>query len=75
VGGWLAALQLWPEAASFHVEALQAVFKRRFVVTPDPSDVVALGVLPLTAWYLRRCQRRAARQAPEPVRRAPDPRR
>lgn len=58
VGGWLAALQLWPAAARFHVQALGLLFGRRFVVTPDASDLLALAVLPLTAWHLRRGQRR-----------------
>jgi hypothetical protein len=53
VGAWLSALQLWPAAARFHVEALGWAFGRRFVVTPDPTDLLALAVLPLTFAYLR----------------------
>ncbi len=50
VGGWLAAVKLVPAAAAASV-ALAALFGLDWTIAPDPTDLIALSVLPL-AWHV-----------------------
>lgn len=53
--GYFAALQLLPAAAALHVGILGALVPSvRFVVTPDPSDLLALLTTPVAWLYLIR---------------------
>ena len=49
-GAALAAINLSPDLSHFYVRALELVFPGPFAYTPDPSDCLALLVLPVVAW-------------------------
>ena len=48
-GAALAILNLSPDAARVYSQALEATLPGRFVYTPDPSDCLALLVVPIVA--------------------------
>jgi hypothetical protein len=54
----LAALNLSPAVAQLYGEALEVLFPGRYSYTPDPSDCVALVVVPIVALSGLRCARR-----------------
>lgn len=52
-GAYFSALQLSGAFAEWHVRTLEGLFGMRFVVTPDPTDLITLVMLPLAWLYLR----------------------
>jgi len=56
--GYFAALQLWSGAAVLHVTVLHRLVPGRgFAVTPDPSDLMALIIVPVAFFHLYRRRR------------------
>ncbi len=63
VGAWFTLVNLWPSAARA-TEAVMGLLGLSWKLWCDPTDLVALPALGLSAWLLHRCRARSAEATP-----------